>query len=73
MEVTDHDFRRTTLTPSSEPVILIIGRRPADHPASALAVPLTAASIQDDEFQIIADLEEAAEGARHHRPARLGG
>ncbi|MFI1710644.1 MULTISPECIES: hypothetical protein [Streptomyces] len=51
------------LTPPREPVMLTIGRRPADNPTSALPVPLTTASIKDDEFQIIADLDEAAEGA----------
>ncbi|ARP71348.1 hypothetical protein LK07_17970 [Streptomyces pluripotens] len=52
-----------TLTPPSEPVLLTIGRRPADGPTGVLPVPLTTASIKDDEFQIIADLDEAAEGA----------
>lgn len=51
------------LTPPSEPVLLAIGRRPADGPTGVLPVPLTTASIKDDEFQIIADLDEAAEGA----------
>ncbi|GKQ39613.1 hypothetical protein [Streptomyces sp. A012304] len=51
------------LTPPSEPVTLTIGRRPADGPTGVLPVPLTTASIKDDEFQILADLDEAAEGA----------
>ncbi|MFF5760194.1 MULTISPECIES: hypothetical protein [Streptomyces] len=52
-----------TLTPPSEPVLLTIGRRPADGPTGVLPVPLTTALIKDDEFQIVADLDEAAEGA----------
>lgn len=51
------------LTPAREPVMLTISRSPAETLTSSLPVPLTAASIKDDEFQIIADLEEAAEGA----------
>jgi hypothetical protein len=51
------------LTPPSEPVLLTIGRRPADSPTGVLPVPLTTALIKDDEFQIIADLDETAEGA----------
>jgi hypothetical protein len=51
------------LAPPREPVPLTIGRRPADGPTSALPVPLTTALLKDDEFQIIADLDEAAEGA----------
>ncbi|MEU0282630.1 hypothetical protein [Streptomyces sp. NPDC006195] len=51
------------LTPPHEPVMLTISRSPADNPASALPVPLNTTSIKDDEFQIIADLDEAAEGA----------
>ncbi|BDH08682.1 MULTISPECIES: hypothetical protein [Streptomyces] len=53
----------TTLTPPREPVLLTIGRRPTDGATGALAVPLPAAAIRDDEVQIIADLDEAAEGA----------
>lgn len=49
-----------TLTPPREPVLLTIGQRPAD---GALPVPLPADAIQDNEIQIIADLDEAAEGA----------
>ncbi|MCM8555497.1 hypothetical protein [Streptomyces sp. STCH 565 A] len=52
-----------TLTSPREPVLLTIGRRPADGPAEGLPVPLPAMSIKDGEFQIIADLDEAAEGA----------
>ncbi|MFD1657261.1 hypothetical protein ACFSL4_03180 [Streptomyces caeni] len=52
-----------TLTPPREPVMLTIGRRPMETPTSALPVQLTALSIKDDEFQIIANLDEAAEGA----------
>lgn len=52
-----------TLTPPSEPVLLTIGRRPADGPTGVLPVSLTTTLIKDDEFQIIADLDEAAEGA----------
>jgi hypothetical protein len=44
-------------------VAVTIGRRPADGPVGALPVPLPAASIGDTEFQIIADLDTAAEGA----------
>ncbi|MEU0069769.1 hypothetical protein ABZ027_09555 [Streptomyces sp. NPDC006332] len=51
------------LTPPREPVMLTIGRRPMETPTGALPVPLIAVSIEDDEFQIIADLDEAAEGA----------
>ncbi|MFD5873858.1 hypothetical protein [Streptomyces sp. NPDC060322] len=52
-----------TLAPSREPVLLTIGQRPAVGPTGVLPVPLTAAPIKDDEIQIIADLDEAAEGA----------
>ena len=52
-----------TLTPPREPVLLTIGRRPANGPTGVLPVPLPTTSIRDDEFQIIADLDEAAEGA----------
>ncbi|MET8584016.1 hypothetical protein ABZX39_24530 [Streptomyces collinus] len=52
-----------TLTPPREPVMLTIGRRPMVSMTSVPPVPLTALSIKDDEFQIIADLDEAAEGA----------
>ncbi|MEW2095097.1 hypothetical protein AB0882_02340 [Streptomyces sp. NPDC012485] len=52
-----------TLTPPREPVLLTIGQRPAASPTGVLPVPLTAVSIKDDEIQIIADLDEAAEGA----------
>jgi len=52
-----------TLTSPSEPVLFTIGRRPTDGPTGVLPVPLTTALIKDDEFQIVADLDEAAEGA----------
>ncbi|MER5184339.1 hypothetical protein ABT009_39440 [Streptomyces sp. NPDC002896] len=52
-----------TLTPRREPVLLTIGRRPAAAPTGGLPVPLPTPSIKDDEIQIIADLDEAAEGA----------
>jgi hypothetical protein len=52
-----------TLSPPREPVPVTIGRRPADRPVGALPVPLPATPIADDEIQIIADLDEAAEGA----------
>lgn len=52
-----------TLAPPRQPVAVTIGRRPADGPVGALPVPLPAAAIGDDEFQIIADLDTAAEGA----------
>lgn len=52
-----------TLNPPREPVLLTIGQRPAAGLTGVLPVPLTAAPIKDDEIQIIADLDEAAEGA----------
>ncbi|MEE1747902.1 MULTISPECIES: hypothetical protein [unclassified Streptomyces] len=52
-----------TLTPPREPVLLTIGQRPVAGLTSVLPVPLTVAPIKDDEIQIIADLDEAAEGA----------
>ncbi|MFJ4713147.1 hypothetical protein [Streptomyces sp. NPDC088785] len=54
-----------TLAPPHEPVMLTIGRRPADGstPTGVLPVPLPAATIADDEIQILTDLDEAAEGA----------
>ncbi|MFH9617204.1 hypothetical protein ACH4MM_26370 [Streptomyces pratensis] len=51
------------LAPPREPVLLTIVRRPAAGLTKVLPVPLTAAPIKDDEIQIIADLDEAAEGA----------
>jgi hypothetical protein len=51
------------MTPPSEPVFLTIGRRPADGPVGVLPVPLPTAAVKDDEIRIIADLDEAAEGA----------
>ncbi|MCA1222207.1 hypothetical protein [Streptomyces sp. 8L] len=51
-----------TLTPRREPVLLTLGPRPTTG-TGVLPVPLTAAPIKDDEIQIIADLDEAAEGA----------
>ncbi|RLL68087.1 hypothetical protein [Streptomyces sp. Z26] len=53
----------TTLTPPREPLLLTIGRRPTDGASGSLPVPLLATAIRDDEVQIIADLDEAAEGA----------
>jgi hypothetical protein len=53
----------TTLTPPREPVLLTIGRRPANGPTGTLPVPLPSASIKDDAIQIITDMDEAAEGA----------
>ncbi|MET9218759.1 hypothetical protein ABZX65_08285 [Streptomyces sp. NPDC003300] len=51
------------LAPPREPVMVAIGLRPPAEPRGILPVPLTVAPIGDDEFQIIADLDEAAEGA----------
>ncbi|MFJ7523830.1 hypothetical protein ACIQ1S_02770 [Streptomyces griseus] len=53
----------TTLTSPGEPVLLSIGRRPSDGASGSLPVQLLATAIRDDEIQIIADLDEAAEGA----------
>jgi hypothetical protein len=44
-------------------VPVTIGLRPPAEPTGILPVPLTVAAIGDDEFQIVADLDEAAEGA----------
>ncbi|WEH41120.1 hypothetical protein [Streptomyces sp. AM 2-1-1] len=52
-----------TLTPPREPVLLTLGQRPAAGRVGVLPVPLTVTPIKDDEIQIIADLDEAAEGA----------
>jgi hypothetical protein len=52
-----------TLAPPRQPVPVTIGRRPAEGPVGALPVPLPAALLKDDEVLIIADLDEAAEGA----------
>ncbi|MFE2844354.1 hypothetical protein ACFXKS_12455 [Streptomyces scopuliridis] len=52
-----------TLTPPREPVLLTIGRRPTNGAVGTLPVPLPTAAIQDNEVQIIADLDQAAEGA----------
>ena len=51
------------LAPPREPVVITIGLRPPTEPPGVLPVPLNAAPIGDDEFQIIADLDEAAEAA----------
>jgi hypothetical protein len=51
------------VAPPREPVMLTIGPRPADGPTGFLPVPLTATPIKDDEIQVIADLDETAEGA----------
>jgi hypothetical protein len=51
------------LAPPRQPVLLTIGWRPPTTPTGVLPVPLAVAPIGDDEFQIIADLDEAAEGA----------
>jgi hypothetical protein len=51
------------LAPPREPVMVTIGLRPPAEHAGVLPVPLTVAPIEDDEFQIIADLDEAAEAA----------
>lgn len=52
-----------TLVPPRQPVLLTIGRRPSGGPVGALPVQLPAAMIGDTEFQIIDDLDTAAEGA----------
>ncbi|MFF2503483.1 hypothetical protein ACFVTY_08920 [Streptomyces sp. NPDC058067] len=52
-----------TIAPPREPVMLTIGARPPAGPAAPLPVPLTVAPINVDEFQLITDLDEAAEGA----------
>ncbi|NUP44029.1 MAG: hypothetical protein HOY76_45150 [Streptomyces sp.] len=51
------------LAPSRKPVPVTIGLRPPAEPTGVLPVQLTVAPISDHEFQIIADLDEAAEGA----------
>ncbi|WP_327290395.1 hypothetical protein [Streptomyces sp. NBC_01198] len=51
------------LAPPRQPVPVTIGLRPPTEPTGILRVPLTVTPIGDDEFQIIADLDEAAEGA----------
>jgi hypothetical protein len=51
------------LAPPRQPVPVTIGLRPPAEPTGILPVPLTVAPIGDEEFQIIADLDEAAEGA----------
>jgi hypothetical protein len=43
--------------------MITIGLRPPAEPTGILPVPLTVAPIGDDGFQIIADLDEAAEAA----------
>lgn len=53
----------TSVIPPREPVLLSIGRRPTDGATGTMPVPLSAAAIRDDEVQIIANLDEAAEGA----------
>lgn len=52
-----------TLAPPREPVMVTIGRRPADGPTGVLPVPLNVSPIGDDEILIITDLDEAAEAA----------
>ncbi|SFF51986.1 hypothetical protein SAMN05216251_11770 [Actinacidiphila alni] len=51
------------LAPARQPVPVTIGRRPPTTPNDVPPVPLAVAPIGDDEFRIIADLDEAAEGA----------
>ncbi|WNI16256.1 hypothetical protein [Actinacidiphila sp. ITFR-21] len=51
------------LAPQRQPVSVTIGLRPPAERTGILPVPLTIAPIRDDEFQIIADLDEAAEAA----------
>ena len=51
------------LVPPREPVMIAIGLRPPTKPTGLLPVPLTVSPIGDDEFQIIADLDEVAEAA----------
>ncbi len=46
-----------TLAPSSEPVMVTIGRRPPAEATGALPVPIKHSSIGDGEFRIIADLD----------------
>ncbi|MFE6829232.1 hypothetical protein ACFVFJ_44250 [Streptomyces sp. NPDC057717] len=53
-----------TIAPPREPVLLTIGTRPPARATATLPLPLTATPIRTDEFQIIADLDVAAEGAR---------
>ena len=52
-----------TLAPPREPVMVTIGLRPPAEPTGILPVSLTVTPIGDYEFQIIADLDEAAEAA----------
>jgi hypothetical protein len=49
--------------PPRTPVPVTIGLRPPAEPTGTMPVPLTAVPIGDDEFQVIADLDEAVEGA----------
>lgn len=51
------------LAPPRQPVPVIIGLRPPTERTGILPVPLTVTPIGDDEFQVIDDLDEAAEGA----------
>lgn len=51
------------LTQPRQPVPVTIGSRPPTERTGTLPVPLTVPPIGDEEFQIIADLDEAAEGA----------
>lgn len=46
-----------------EPVMVTIGQRQPTGPTGLLPVPLSVAPIGDEEFEIIADLDEAAEAA----------
>ncbi|MBQ0848132.1 hypothetical protein J8N05_07890 [Streptomyces sp. BH-SS-21] len=52
-----------TLATAREPVPLTLGRRPEAGATGPLPVPLPVAPINADTFQVIADLDEAAEGA----------
>jgi hypothetical protein len=51
------------LAPPREPVMVTIGLLPPTERTGIPPVPLTVAPIGDDEFHIIADLDEAAEAA----------
>jgi hypothetical protein len=52
-----------TMAPPREPVMVTISLRPPTTPTGVLPVPLAIAPIGNDEFQVIADLDEAAEAA----------
>ncbi|WP_329576684.1 MULTISPECIES: hypothetical protein [unclassified Streptomyces] len=53
-----------TIAPPREPVMLTISTRPPAHATATPPLPLTATPIRADEFQIIADLDVAADGAK---------